>query len=569
MVGRRLARFTTPVAVGALVAACLVAAETPTALALSTTPTFVQQGSVVVASKTSAAMTLPAASPAGDRLIVEVATWNSTGATTSAVTDTAADHYTELTHFTAVDGTELSVWSAPVPTTATPTITAKTTSSADIGILTLDYAGLSAVTDATAIDQQTHATGTTVKAATVSSGATPAATAANELAIGFYADSGFSDTLTAGTGFTKRGAVSPNPNIELLAEDQPATTGNTPAATTGTGANTIWLAAALVFKSGVVVPPTAPWAPTGVTAAAGNGQASVTWTAPTNGGSPITSYTITPSQAGTALTPVTISGSPPATSTTITGLTNGLPYTFTITATNAIGTSPPSTASAAVTPGVAAAPSFVQSVSAHAASGTTIAVTPSSNITTGNRLVVEVATWNSKSATVSKVTDAENDPFVEVTQFTASDGTEMTVWTAPITGAGGKPAITATVTSSADLGIAVSEYANLSTVASSAAVDRSMQATGTTGPAVAVGSGSTMATTADNELAIGFYADSGFGNPLGGAPGYTVRSNVSPTSDIQLLTEDTIVGLGATPAASVTTGANTIWLMATVVFKHS
>ena len=39
----------------------------------------------------------------------------------------------------------------------------------------------------------------------------------------------------------------------------------------------------------------APSPPTGVTATASNGAASVVWTAPaSNGGSPITSYTVTP-----------------------------------------------------------------------------------------------------------------------------------------------------------------------------------------------------------------------------------------------------------------------------------
>ena len=60
-----------------------------------------------------------------------------------------------------------------------------------------------------------------------------------------------------------------------------------------------------------------------MTATAGNGSATVTWTAPSNGGSPITSYTVTPFIGSTAQTPVTITGSPPATNTTITGLTNG------------------------------------------------------------------------------------------------------------------------------------------------------------------------------------------------------------------------------------------------------
>jgi hypothetical protein len=95
---------------------------------------------------------------------------------------------------------------------------------------------------------------------------------------------------------------------------------------------------------------TAPAAPTGVTATAGNGSATVSWTAPANGGSPITSYTVTPYIGTTAQTPTTVTGNPPAASATVSGLTNGTAYTFTVTATNAAGTSPPSTASNAVTP---------------------------------------------------------------------------------------------------------------------------------------------------------------------------------------------------------------------------
>ncbi|MDQ0212314.1 hypothetical protein J2S92_003003, partial [Arthrobacter bambusae] len=89
---------------------------------------------------------------------------------------------------------------------------------------------------------------------------------------------------------------------------------------------------------------------TGVTATAGNASATVSWTAPANGGSAITSYAVTPHAGTTALAPVTVTGNPPATTANVTGLTNGTAYTFTVTATNAIGTSPASAASAAVTP---------------------------------------------------------------------------------------------------------------------------------------------------------------------------------------------------------------------------
>ena len=106
-------------------------------------------------------------------------------------------------------------------------------------------------------------------------------------------------------------------------------------------------------SSNAVTPtaPTAPTAPSEVKAVAGNASATVNWTAPSsNGGSPITSYTITPYIGSAAQTPTTVSGNPPATNTAITGLTNGTNYTFTVTATNTYGTGPASTPSNAVTP---------------------------------------------------------------------------------------------------------------------------------------------------------------------------------------------------------------------------
>src|SRR6185437_14792816 len=79
-------------------------------------------------------------------------------------------------------------------------------------------------------------------------------------------------------------------------------------------------------------PATAPDAPTGVGAVAGDGQATVSWTAPAANGSPITGYTVTTSPGDTT-TPAS------GTSVLVTGLTDGTAYTFTVTATNGIGTS--------------------------------------------------------------------------------------------------------------------------------------------------------------------------------------------------------------------------------------
>jgi hypothetical protein len=107
-----------------------------------------------------------------------------------------------------------------------------------------------------------------------------------------------------------------------------------------------------------------PAAPTNVTATAGDASATVDWTAPSDGGSTITSYIITPYIGTTAQTPTTITGNPPATKATISGLTNGTTYTFTVKATNAIGTGPASSPSNAITPARLAVPGTPTNVSA-------------------------------------------------------------------------------------------------------------------------------------------------------------------------------------------------------------
>ncbi|PRX59211.1 DNA-binding beta-propeller fold protein YncE [Cohnella sp. SGD-V74] len=91
-------------------------------------------------------------------------------------------------------------------------------------------------------------------------------------------------------------------------------------------------------------PATVPAAPDNVTAVAGNGRATVSFTAPADhGGSAITGYEVTASPGN-----IVVTGT--ASPITVTGLTNGTSYTFIVKAINRVGSGAPSTGSDAVVP---------------------------------------------------------------------------------------------------------------------------------------------------------------------------------------------------------------------------
>jgi hypothetical protein len=142
----------------------------------------------------------------------------------------------------------------------------------------------------------------------------------------------------------------------------------------GDEAPDVTLAGPLSIPFGVaLLPPTVPGAPLIGTATAGNASATITFSPPSsNGGSPVTSYTVTasdlthPAHGGET---ATRTGSP----LTVTGLANGDTYTLSVTATNAVGTGPRSGASNRVTPH---APAPTLSVSpGQGAAGTKISIT--------------------------------------------------------------------------------------------------------------------------------------------------------------------------------------------------
>jgi hypothetical protein len=99
--------------------------------------------------------------------------------------------------------------------------------------------------------------------------------------------------------------------------------------------------------------PVAPGAPTGAVAVPYDTSAQVSWTAPSSdGGREVTGYTVT---SDPDVKTCTTTG---ALTCAVSGLTNSASYTFTVTATNRIGTGPASDPSAAISPAVVPGSTF-------------------------------------------------------------------------------------------------------------------------------------------------------------------------------------------------------------------
>lgn len=211
-----------------------------------------------------------------------------------------------------------------------------------------------------------------------------------------------------------------------------------------------------------------PGAPTIGTATAGDGQATVTFTAPSNiGGTTITSYTVTSSPGGFTATGL---GSP----ITIAGLTNDTAYSFTVAATNNVGNGSTSAASNSVTPRVALQAPVANPVSATVA-GNAGATAITLNITGGSASSVAVAAQATHGTAVASGTS------ITYTPMAGYSGSDSLTYTAT-NSSGSSAAATVAITVSAPLFTFTPSSAVLASGTVAAVYTQTVDASGGTAP---------------------------------------------------------------------------------------
>lgn len=168
----------------------------------------------------------------------------------------------------------------------------------------------------------------------------------------------------------------------------------------------------IISRLTVVAPPSAPGAPTSVSATAGNAQLALTWTAPaSNGGSAITGYTVEYTPSGGS--PATANTGSAATSYTLTGLTNGTSYTVRVRAVNAVGNGTYSTAVTG-TPVAVTAPGPVASFSVSGGGCGSVSVVWQAPVSdggsaiTGYRVIGSSAGWGGHNVLYSAASRSAN-----------------------------------------------------------------------------------------------------------------------------------------------------------------
>jgi titin len=230
-----------------------------------------------------------------------------------------------------------------------------------------------------------------------------------------------------------------------VATTSPATCTTSPCTATGLlGGTSYTFEVAAMSRSGssppsspsntVTTPASVPDGPRISAVAPGNTRVSIAFNAPSDGGEPITGYTILESSGNgytvATTSPTTCMSSP----CTVTGLANGTRYTFEVVATNDVGTGPPSSPSAAVAPATVPSAPTMRSASAGDRSAR-VRWTPSTS-DGGARILAYTAIATSGKATYVASCDSRG---TSCTIFGLTNGRRYTVSVVAYNWAGDSP----------------------------------------------------------------------------------------------------------------------------------
>jgi subtilisin family serine protease len=187
-------------------------------------------------------------------------------------------------------------------------------------------------------------------------------------------------------------------------------------------------------------PQTTPGAPRLGRLTPGDGTAVVQWTAPSNGGSAITGYSVRVYRGNSQVTVVSVPGT--ATSTTVSGLTNGTAYTFVVSAQNAAGVGAVSARSGAVVPRTVPSAPTITSVTA-GKSAASVAWAAAAN--GGSAVSAYVVRVYRGTSLLAKITVPARKTLLTVPRLTVGAEHSFTVTAVNAAGAGPVSAQSATV----------------------------------------------------------------------------------------------------------------------------
>lgn len=195
-------------------------------------------------------------------------------------------------------------------------------------------------------------------------------------------------------------------------------------------------------------------------------------------------------------------------------------------------------------------------------SQSSLGVAFASNLTAGNRIIVGISIFGNSGAVISSITDSAGNTYAKDSPACVlSDGSDVSVWSAPIVfGAGTKPTVTAHASlASFKWALYINEY-NVSQ-ATSAYLDGTKvnNVAAITSPATS--GASTPAPGATGELAFGLFGDTNAQTTISASSGWTLRGTAiadptGTTAEAAIADQATTAGTGSNASFVITnTGA--------------